>query len=130
MVNNEINMITWSVASQQNDISHPSPDAPTSKTLFNIALVKLPLFTGKAVVHKGDRDYCTTYPSRKGYTILLCKIDHEASGYVIGSAHAYDVVYSREDTDMRDDIDTAPVESQQQAGIAYRWVQVLTTSLW
>ncbi|KAJ2958314.1 hypothetical protein NQZ79_g6087 [Umbelopsis isabellina] len=120
MVDGEINIITWSVASQENDVpAHPTLDAPTSKTLFNIAYSKLLVSTSEENV---AADLSIQHILRGRDIPFYCEFDVEATGYVMGSAHAYDVVFSKEDTEMKEtSVETA--DEKKTSTSPYRWVQ-------
>lgn len=124
LVDNEINIITWSVASQQNEVpSHPSPDAPTSRTLFNVAYLKLLLNDLNSENHQTD---LITQHMHRGRDIpFYCEFDPKATGYLVGSTHAYDLVSTNQDLTMEDDtMEEASNAGKEETAVAsYRWVQ-------
>ncbi|CAM0142259.1 unnamed protein product [Umbelopsis sp. WA50703] len=121
MIDKEINIITWSVASQENEVpAHPTLDAPISKTLFNIAYSKL-LFSPDD--DNVQAELSIQHILRGRDIPFYCEFDVEASGYVMGSAHAYHVVFSKEDTEMKEISADAANEAEETSTSPYRWVQ-------
>lgn len=122
LVDNIVHIITWSVASQQNQVpSHPSPDAPTSKTLFNLSYLKLPIDDAKAAP---ATDLILQHMHRGRDIPFYCEFDRTASGYLVGSTHAYDLVHNNQDTEMEDEAMNEVVgDTKEPAASLYRWVQ-------
>ncbi|KAI8584778.1 hypothetical protein K450DRAFT_217981 [Umbelopsis ramanniana AG] len=118
----EIDVITWSVASQQNEVpSHLSADAPTSKTLFNVTYLKYP-----TNVPSEDHQLVQIIIQhiQRGRDIpFYCEIDSETSGYVLGSSHAYDLVHTNEDVTMAEDPEPEFTVDSSKPSSPYRWVQ-------
>jgi hypothetical protein len=118
----EINVITWSVASQQNDLpSHVSADAPTSKTLFNVTYLKYPTDVPSEA---NQLTQVSVQHIQRGRDIpFYCEFDSEADGYVVGASHAYDLVYTNEDVAMAEDPEPESTVDSSNPSSPYRWVQ-------
>ncbi|KAH8553471.1 hypothetical protein BGW37DRAFT_485865 [Umbelopsis sp. PMI_123] len=122
LTGSEIHVIAWSVASQQNEVpTHPSPDAPTSKTLFNVSYFKYP---ADMLNEDSQQTQIIIQNIQRGRDIpFYCQFDSEASGYVVGSSHPYSLVYTNEDITMTEEIKEESTVDNTKPPSPYRWVQ-------